>query len=320
MTRYINQIIRDVRVLGNSVEYGTNYGISSEKCEILLNSAISKHYADIINTNKNVFIKDEVFTLTAGVDTYVLPTASAWNISILSVQEKRSETNYYPVRETAYQLQGQQPTNASNYSYHLENGNLVFSPKPRGTATFRIKYQESPPRLARKVATVDDITLEAELVVGFSYALTNTSNTVDDVTNEATFNNQIEKFINIVSPDGIRRISNLPYLKLLGSVISYPVNMNYDFTNIDTVQKGDYVCLGRMTTTHSPFPSETTPYLKAFVSEMIANTTPASLELQNGLRRITKDLETSILEMYLMNKDHSYPQDFLNSGGKSWQI
>lgn len=303
MSQYANDLVKQVRILYGTEDYGDNFGLKSSKIILMLNNSIIQHYNKLLTIRNDIFLNQEEIDVNASTDTYNVSESSAWDVSILTVQFKSGDTNssYIRLPQTAPQLQGQGHYDYP-YSYQLFNGSIKLSPFPINSGKLRVVYQKKPYVLACKVATVNSLVYSGSDIIGISVSYTTDTNKVDDNVTDSTFNTASVKYVNITSPEGILKAKNIPFTNASSSVIGLS---GYTLPTGESITAGDYVSIGLNSSTHTNFPVGTGQLFYTHATELLSNISPSTFEKQNGLRRMTKDLETSILDAYEIKKDYS---------------
>lgn len=261
--RYIADVITAVRQRTNNEDFTVDptglvtSGIGDDLILEFLNDGQQHLQSSIIAVYPQEFTADTAIQMINGTEEYSLPETIFINNKILHVQYSHSgRTEDY--ENLPQRTLNDRITSTSNHPsfYIRRSGNLLFNPIPTTSiGKARVTYYRALDRLDTRRGQVASRTLSSTQLTALTL---DTSS--DDPVKLATATH-----ICVCDADGIVKMYNIPISSYdSGTGVVTITNGAYTFGDGETVSVGDYVTVGKYTTTHSKLPSDCERFLKLY--------------------------------------------------------
>lgn len=143
----VELIISRIRRETENQDFGDNYGISQNECIGYLNDAQDRVYSEIIKKHPNLFIKEETQSVTAGTESYDLPTdIYLRKVNLLEFSTSTSVTDFYRLDQAQSAERVSYPIGSPRY-YIGRNKSVLLVPTPNVNGSLRISYVKALPKL-----------------------------------------------------------------------------------------------------------------------------------------------------------------------------
>jgi hypothetical protein len=131
--------------------------VTDSEIDTMIEEAYSDMYDILVNTNENYFISSTTLTLTAGVNTYSLPTD--W-YKLKGVDAVRNGFRYQMDQvpwesRNKYNITTNYQSTPVEYAFY--GNSLYFLPTPNATFTVTVYYVPAPPKYVSDSTTVDGV-------------------------------------------------------------------------------------------------------------------------------------------------------------------
>lgn len=257
--RRVEQLITQVRRATENTRIGTQDGISDEEFIQYLNDAQELCASAIIQVHRTAFSKEKTISVT-GAESYTLPTDIWAKQRVISVEySPDSNAEHYYFLSQARTVERSTRRGLPS-QYILFNNKLLMNAYP-ATGQFRITYDPLIPRLDKRRAVIDAITMTSTQLTALSLAITTPFVAAD----YDLFDN-----LSIVGADGTVKMSGVPFTAV--SAVNGNVTIlgsAFTFASGETGATSDYVCLGINATTTSILPDQCEKFLLAYCQRRI---------------------------------------------------
>lgn len=160
-----NMTVEELRSYLNSIQNDTMPNISADLFRDFCNDLNQFTYENLLFTNPNDYLSEQTFNVTSGTDTYALnadfQTINAPNAGIWSLSDE-GDIIGDPLLHVS--------DNNDNQGYFISGTNIVFRPKPKSTATYKMKYV---PELALLTSDTDSTIIPTRLKEYAKYYIRN---------------------------------------------------------------------------------------------------------------------------------------------------
>lgn len=243
-TRRAEQLLTQIRRQSNNEAYGPNSGLSQQELLQYINDGLRDLQNTIVNEHDRAFITETFLDTVANQEFYALPDDMLDHGGIVSLEYSDSGlTPYY------YKLDPLTPRERSSRvsaspSYYIRRANgILLRPIPSASVTngLRLQYIKRLDKLNIRCGQVQSVTLGV--------------NTITNLTlNPASFNDPTgfdeDDYLCIVDQDGNVKMRNIRFESInVGSGV-VTVSASYTFQPGETIAVGDYMVIGRNTSTN----------------------------------------------------------------------
>lgn len=249
-----------------------------------LQGKITKKYPFAFMTRKEIDI-------VAAQELYSIPDNVSLNTKIITVEYSRTGNASDYVRLAPGNMYnrnnrpGQHPTNYTRF-----DGQVLLEPQPQvAGGKIRVSYVRALDRTDIRRGTVDAVTINGSNQV----TALSLSTTDDDETELVKLSTQ---YICVSDKAGTIKAYNIPVSGYNTGTGNFTLVGTPTLGDDETITVGDYVTIGRYTTTHSKLPNEAERYLTEYVNRRIKKR-DSSKDVQD-LDMELKDIEKDIIENY----------------------
>lgn len=291
MQTYIGDILTNARRdsrNADDIPSSTNLvGIQTEDFLRYANWAQQRLQGRISKVYPYVFEAQKEISMVANQASYSITDNVYLNTRIRKVEYSRSgnSTDYYPLtpNNPYYTYNG---TGVPS-RYHRRDGYIIVEPTPNSSAgTIRVTYERALDRLDIRRGVVTAVTLSSTQL---------TALTIDTASDDTTaLAAPISKYLCINDANGNVKMYNVPFTSYASGTGIFTLSA-FTFASGESAAIGDYVTLGRYTTTHSKLCEDAERYLTEYVNRRIFKRDSSSdaADVDTELNDIEQELITS---------------------------
>lgn len=243
-TRRAEQILAQVRRQSKNEDYGPTSGISQEEILYYLNEGLADLQASIVNEHDRAFIKEALMDTVANQEVYTLPADMLDHGGLISVEYSDSgNAQYYYKLEPLMPRERSSSLSASPNFYIRRANTILLRPIPTNSIVNGLRLQY--------IKRVDKLNIRR----GQVSAVTLSTNTISALTlNTATFTNpngfSEDDYMCIVDKDGNVKMRNIRFDSINTGSGVVTVSSGFTFETGETIAVGDYMVIGRNTSTN----------------------------------------------------------------------
>ncbi len=299
--RYIGELVKRVRNDSNFNLYVPNgTGVQSHEIVNLLNDAQGIALAKITTTAHSIapFQSEAIVSVVQGTETYNVRGVLLHDIKIIDVQYRSSEQ--FRFRDLTKTSIGEiNKAGSLAYKWALQNGAVVIDvPEEENVSELKVIYEDRPPRLGLRAGLITEGTGKD------GYLLTMKISYLNDFADK-DFNADIDRYFSVVDKDGNILMRNIPFKSISSGTFSLDP---YNYQEGESCDIGDYIVLGRDTSTHFKLGEVFVTYLVNYAVEKLTSSKGASEAKIEALRRTTSESLNVLVDSYLSgDKDATDP-------------
>ncbi len=292
--RRVEHLIRTIRRHTDNESNGSDSGLSDEEIIQFLNDAQDDIYSGIVRTYRKTFVTSSKFNSVASQEEYDLPS-DIFQSSIVTLEYSHSglEKDYYPLQRL--ELIEQASISGTPLAYNVRGSKLIINPIPSSSITnaFRIRYNQALPRLDKRRTVVKSATA----------AVTVTALTLEPTNAAFNYLNYLENdYLTTVDFDGAIKCTAIGYgsVAAVTGIVTLTGAPTKTLLTGETLVAGQYVCLGKRSTTHSGLKDDCERYLIAYpVWKMLKrDSSTDSADQERELAMMKQDIIDSYGETY----------------------
>lgn len=268
--KYVGDQITECRRDTNNTDVSTTTGISTEDFLRYLNFAQENLQGLILQTNPSTFQSQQILSLVANQEAYSITDNIYLGERIVQVEFSYDGTvrNYYKLSEYPLTRRNTYPTASWPDGYIRRSGEILMVPTPAvGQGTLRVTYERQLDRLETRRGTITSRTIGSGAITALAL-----DTATDDATALAT-----AQYLCVNDKYGNVTMYNIPisaYDSGTGAVTIQGGTFTYGTG--ETAAVGDYVTVGRYTTTHSKLKDPCERYIQAYCNWVILGRDTAS--------------------------------------------
>ena len=263
--RYIGDILTEIRERSHNQDFSVGTGTSSIEDVVegvgnqlllsFVNEGQTHLQSAIVNQCPTEFVVDSIVSVIGGQEEYSIPDNMFVNNRLVSVQYSQNgqAREYYNLSPRS--LRDRYTDVGSHPSWYIRrSGKILLNPIPTSSqGTLRIEYYRE----------LDHLQLRAGTITSVSGTTTLTAiNITDDASVlENLINNVGDKYLCICDKDGLVKEYNIPYTSYSAGAFTMASHVR---TGTETIVAGDYITVGKYTTTHSDLPFSTERFLVSY--------------------------------------------------------
>lgn len=244
--RRIERLIDQSRKSTGSTEYTDTTGIQDEEFIQAANDAQERIKSLILQAHAEAFETTEEEDIVNGQKTYSLPSNTYLQIRVMKVELSESGL------EDDYSMLVQRR------DFDRRGSEIVLKFKP-STGKLRFTIQKTFPRIEKRRGKVSAVTLD-------SATSTITSLTLDPSVSLDSEEIVDEGYITIVDKDGVVKMKNIPVSAVNTTSGEVTLDGSFTYESGETIAVGNWVTIGKNSSTHCQLPDELERYLIAFMN------------------------------------------------------
>jgi hypothetical protein len=260
-----NFLILQARRMTNNETFSSEEGIGNEELLAYLNNGQDRLFRRIVAVHPKLFIKEKTISAVMNQESYNLPDdVLHWN-AITSIEYSYTglDRDYSPLRKGT--ITDRSPDSEGVPSrYIMRSGKFLASPIPNNSAgSFRVSYVRRIQKLDLRRGRVLTVTLDT----------TNkqvTALTLDVGQIDYDFEKiQENDYLCVVDRNGEIQMADVLFDSLDEDTGAITVSSDFVYQTGETIAVGDYIVLGKNTSTHSELSDDCDGYLEEYVSKKI---------------------------------------------------
>lgn len=265
--KYVQSILTDARRLSKNEDFTADAttgeslgGHINDELLRYINDAQDLLQSKISNAHSSVspFATSKEVTTVADQRAYSISDRVFYNKEFITIRYSHSGnlSDYGKPLDKLHPMNDISDTGEYPVGYYRQGG--YFYPIPilnRANAKFEVKYERALDDLALRVGTVTARTLSSTQLT----ALTISTATDDSV----ALGNAADKYLCVCDKDGVVKMYNIPFTSYNSGTGVFTLDA-FTFASGETVAVGDYITLGKYTTTHSKLADECESYLSYY--------------------------------------------------------
>lgn len=253
--KYVGDLITECREDTGNQSYSSNTGISDAKFVRALNYGLENLQGIILQTNPKLFQHEKIINLVANQEAYDIPDRVYLGTRIVNVEYSFTgqARDYVKIYDHSL-IERNNYSNNYAYAYIRRNGQILITPVPANSqGTLRVTYERQVDTLALRAGTVDSLTYSGGALAALS---------LDAATDDTTLIGTTGYFC-LCDKDGVVKVYNVPYSAYNTTTGDFTLTSTNGETG-QTPTTGDYVTIGKYTTTHIAMPDPCERYIKAY--------------------------------------------------------
>lgn len=299
--RYVGDLLTDVREASHNQEYsigsGTSTiedvleGIGQQQLLRFLTEGQTHIQSAIINQHPVEFVTSKEIDIVSGQEEYSVPDNLFVNNRLISVQYSHTGNARDYVKLPAKGLRDRFTDESSHPSWYIRrSGKILLNPIPTSSVgSIRVEYYRELDRLqlrAGEITSITDNGTISALSIDTSSDLPNLISNIGD------------KYLCICDKDGEVKEYNVAYTSYNSSTGAFS-GISHERNGASAISSGDFITVGRYTTTHSDLPVNCERFLVTYAT-MRALKLDSSSDWQTEaevLRMIKQDVLDSFGDM-----------------------
>ena len=259
MARLVDYLISDVRVQTENEDFSDSIGIGDDEVLRYINEAQQRIQARIYATYKNVFTEEKVESIVADQEEYSLPADAFTGNAVSQVEFKSDsdEKNYYPLELRS--IKNRSVVSGHPDIYFRKNKKILISPVPEtSNGSLRISYAKAVNKLDKRRGSVASVTDSGTQITAITLEVSTDSVDTDAVAKD--------NFLCVVDRAGNIKMKNIEYDSISGTTGVVTLTSNHTYESGESIAVGDYIVVGKYTSTHSELPDHVERYLMAYAA------------------------------------------------------
>lgn len=301
--RRLDKLIEQARRQTENEDVSSTIGIATEEFIQYFNDAQDRLQSAISSTYPNVFLSEQIITLTSGTEAYSIPDNLFLDSRIVNVEISLTgnSQDFTPLRPITYKNRGTYESE-SPYGYIRKNGQILVNGVYRGSgATIRVTYERALDNLDIRRGAISVVT--GTPITSITLASSPTPDTYE-LPNITTGD-----YICVSDKDGVVTAYNIPVTGYNSGSRVLTVS-SHTLAAGEAAAVGSYVTIGRYSTTHSKLSETAERYLLAYAAWKILKRD--SSEDSKDQERELLMLEEDIVKSYADNDRDTYGIPILN--------
>ena len=295
--RRLDYLITDARLQTENEDFSDTVGIDDEEFVRFFNEAQTRIHSLIVQQHSAIFLKENTQTLTSGTEAYNLPSDCllANKVTQVDYSHDSSSDNYVPLKPTY--LKNRYSSEGAPMYYIRKAGQVLINPIPnRSNGSIRITYIEKPRGLDIRRGSINAVTDSGTQITALTMEVT-----TDTVDGDAL---DKDNFLCIVDRAGNIKMADIEYDSVNSTTGVVTLTQNHTYDSGESIAVGDYVVVGKNTSTHSELADFVERYLIAYVAWKILKR-DSSADYQEQQDELAQ-LEREIIESYADISDDIY--------------
>lgn len=248
MAKFIDYMIDEIREATENEDYNSTLGLKEEEFIRFINEAIARLHGKIVSQHTNVFLDEEIVTVTGDDQTYNVPRKAFNKNAIAQVEySTTSQTDdFYPLKATS--LRNRHPASSGDPEFYIRRAReILLVPTPDNSAgSIRITYVKKPKRLDKRRGLIKAVTTSNSTITNLQINYVNGSTVDSTELAKRTRIAVVDKYGNI-------KMDNI-LLSGITSSVSYDATLTIDssftYESTESIAVDYYVVSGEYTTTH----------------------------------------------------------------------
>jgi len=306
--RRIDYLITDVRLQTENEDFSDTVGISDTEFLRFINEGQDRLQARIAQQHNSIFLSESTYNIVGSQESYTLPSDIFLGNRVTQVDYSPSSdtTKYMPLAPAT--LRTRNSGTGTPASYIRQSGTILVNPvSSSSTGLLRVTYHKKLAKLDIRRGSILTFTDSGTQVTALSLDVT-----TDSVDTTAT---DKDNFLCIVGRDGTIKMKNIEYDSISGTTGVVTLTASHTYETGETLAIGDYIVVGKDTTTHSELPDHVERYLIAYASWKIlkrdssVDYTEQESELSNMEQEIVEtyaDISDDIYQIPEVNDDEAW--------------
>lgn len=261
MLRRTDILISQVRRQSENTDFSNTTGISDEEIIQYLNDAQHRLQTVILSQHPAVFLTEVVQNVVGRQEIYLLPSNAYLGNKVTNVDYSYSGSDRDYTSLSMGNLKNRFTGIYGDPNYYIrQSGKLILSPTPdRSQAKLRITY----------VKRIDQIDIRRGIISNVTLTGNTVTNLVGDLSSPTYFdieNLQAAEYVCIVDNYGNIKMRNLPLLSIDSALGTLNIDPAFTFQDGETISVGDYIVIGKDTSTHSELERNCERYLLTYAA------------------------------------------------------
>jgi hypothetical protein len=287
--RRLELLITESRRATDNTTFSADTGIQDSEFIRYANDSVQRLRSRILRVYPNVFNPEKELDVTAGQESYQIPTTAFLGRRVEQVEYSRSglSTDYYPLKKGF--LHERHVGQAGTPSFYIRRDDqILLQPRPEGSGKIRVTFQLKPYRLDIRRGKVSAVSLGPSTIS--SLTLLSSELNADDATVMTD-----EAYISVVDKDGVLKMSSVPITAIDQTTGVVTVD-TFSFESGETIAVGDYVVAGKFASNVANFPDECERYIVAHMDWKVLKRDSSSDSLEQSEE--LNDMLDDILQSY----------------------
>lgn len=287
--RRIDLLVNDARTETDNLIFSDSTGIQDSEFLRWANSAQTRIYSLIQQTNPNLFTRETIISAVTNQEAYSIPalTFLGSRISMVEYSKTGQTRDYYLLKQGSI-YERVNGSSGDPAFYIPQSGQLLIQPAPQSGGTFRVITQKELPRLDIRRASVLSVTLD-------DVTRTITALNLDPTLNLDTTTIEAENYITIVDKDGNIKMDAIPVTAVDPTTGLVTLSAGFVYDSGETIAAGDWVCAGPYSSTNCELSNNVERYLVDFMIWKVEkrDSSQTSQEISQEIKDQEFDITTS---------------------------
>lgn len=245
--RRVDLLINSSREETESENFSPDTGIQDTEFLQYLNDAQDRIYAAVLSVYPNEFQNEKIITCTAGTALVSLPadTYLGSKVKFIEYSANGQDSNYYKLEKgvTRERVNGY----SGDPSFYIRRGSkILLNPAPSTNGTLRVTYFQKLPKLDKRRGKVGSVVLNTTNNTITSLVIDLTTMPIDDI--EAI---QDDGYMTLVDKDGNIQMQGIPVSMIDPNTGLLTLDGTFNFESGETASAGNWVLMGKRSTSHS---------------------------------------------------------------------
>jgi hypothetical protein len=297
MSRRSDLLITHIRAITENETANSSTDISDNDILQYINEGQQRLQSKILSVNPRSFIKEKVISTVSGTEEYSLPDDCFLFNRIISVEytdDLGSLPSYSRLtpsseRKRASHILGLPSRYIRQDKQNDSTASILLSPVPSSVGQLRIRYVQQLDLMDIRRGVVDAVTLTSTEITALNLDLDGTP-TIDSTAI------LLNDYMCVVDKYGTIKMRNIPFDSVNTTTGAVTITAGFAFESGETIAVGDYIVLGKNTSTHSKFPKHIERYLITYATYKIFKR-DSSLDVIDQKEEL-KSMEEEIINSY----------------------
>lgn len=292
--QYVGDQITDVRRDTNNSDFSSTTGIDTEDVLRYVNWGQDQIFALVLQTNPNVFQAEEIISLVANQESYVLTGNVYLGERIVNVEFSPTGQvrDYYKIYESPISNRNTYPQHYPLY-YTRRNGAIYLIPAPSASSgTLRVVYERALDKLDIRRGQITN-----RIIAGSSL----TSLTLNTGSDDPTRLQSTPNYLCVSDAFGNVTAYNISYTSYDSGTGAVTLSGGaHTLASGESVSVGSYVTVGRYTTTHSKLKDPCERFLELYAASKLYERDSRGATNRNSILSEMDGVKIEILNSYQM--------------------
>jgi hypothetical protein len=257
--RRVELLIEQSRRATESQNFSEEAGIQDSEFLEYLNNAQDRIFSRILSTYPDEFLAEDEQDAIIGTESYSIPSDAFMKTKVKTVEYSQSgqARDYYFLDQSVLR-ERYHGTSGNPCAYIRRNNKVLLQPAPSTAGSIRICYTRKINRLDKRRGTVSAVTLDSGTKTITSLTLDTTNLSANDIEDIEALG-----YICVVDKDGVIQMKDIPVSDIDQDTGLITLDGSFTYVTGETIAVGNYIVMGKNTSTHSELDDSCERYLIA---------------------------------------------------------